>query len=354
MNYPWQRGRRRGVRRVAVSADARALHRSLPVTDIHAHPLFHLAYWGNDLGRRQRAPLNWNPLRRCHWDLPRAIEGGLKLQIFTVYVPAWPVRRGSNLQETQRQLAVLEQFLARETSRIAWAATIADARQINASGRIAAMIAVEGGHSLGGDPGQVALLRDRGVRYLTLVHFADNGLAQGIEQKVHFQAPLTTLGREVLAETERQGMLLDVAHLTHASFDAVCEATSQTLISTHTGVAGLAPLARNLTDGQIDEIARRDGLIGVIALPIYLKKRLRADLEDLADVFCYLAERVGPRYLALGTDFDGFTWTPRGLRGVEDLPALTDVLLRRGFSPTEVYGILGGNAWRVLERFDRD
>ncbi len=352
MKYHWQRARRRPVRRLSVSPEARTLHEALPVADIHAHQLLHLTYWGNDLGRRQRSPLKWNPIRRCQWDLPRALEGGVKLQVFTAYAPMRPLRRLSNRAETHRQLDILQRFLERESDRIAWASTTAVAREINASGRMAAMIAVEGGHSLEGDPGEVARLRARGVRYLTLVHFADNGLAQGVEQKWHTNEPLTETGREVLVEMERHRMLLDVAHLTRASFDAVCSATEQTLISTHTGVARLADVERNLTDWQIDEIVRRDGLIGVIPLPIYLKKHLMADIEDLADVFCYLAERVGPRYLAFGSDFDGFIWTPSGFRGVEDLPQLTEVLMRRGFNGHDILGILGGNAWRTLERFD--
>lgn len=350
--WPWQRARRPVGRKVRVGPEARELHGRSPIADLHAHQLLHLTYWKNDVGQKQRPPKKWNPFRRCQWDLPRAVAAGVRLQFFTVYVPMRPPRRLDDRAETWRQLEVLDGFLARESSRIALARTTAEARAIVASGRIAAMLAVEGGHSLGGDPGQVAALAARGVRYLTFVHFADNGLAQGVEQRLHRQEPLTAKGREVIKEMERHRMLLDVAHLTRASFDAVAEATSSTLVSTHTGACGLADLERNLTDAQIAEIVRRDGLIGVIPFPPYLKGNLLATLDDLADVYCYLAERAGPRHLAFGSDFDGFIWTPIGLRGVGDLPRLTQVLLERGFSEDEVGGMMGGNAWRLLERMD--
>ena len=73
--YPFRRGPYRRPRVPPVDAAARALHRRLPVTDLHAHPLFHLTYWGNDVGRRQRPPSSWNPFGACQWDLPRAREG---------------------------------------------------------------------------------------------------------------------------------------------------------------------------------------------------------------------------------------------------------------------------------------
>lgn len=340
------------VRGRPVSDRARALHRAMPVTDLHAHPLFHLAYWGNDLGRRQRSPRPYSPTGACHWDLPRALEGGVRLQLFTVYAPTRPLRRMSPVADSHRQIDVFERFVAANASRIAHARSIAHAREIAASGRLAAMLSVEGGHSLGGDPGEVARLRARGVRALTLVHFVDNGLVQGVEQRFHAQAPLTALGREVLVELARHKVIADVAHLTRASFDAVCAATDQLLVSTHSGVRALADLERNLADAQLDEIARRDGVVGVIMLPLYLKRRFSCALDDLADVVVHIASRVGIRHVALGTDFDGFIWTPRDLPGVEALPRLTQVLLDRGLSDVEVTAVMGANAQRVLAHMD--
>lgn len=351
--YPW---RRRSYRRPAfppVDEASRALHARLPVTDLHAHPLFHLTYWGNDVGLRQRSPTSWNPIGACQWDLPRAIEGGVKLQLFTVYVPIRPLRRRSNLAETVHQLDVFDRFVARHGDRVGHARTIDEARALNEAGRLALMLCVEGGHSLGGDPAQVGRLRDRGVRYLTMVHFEDNGLLQGVEQPVHRQPPLTELGRAVLGEMDRHRMIVDLAHATRASFDAVCEATEGVLVSTHGGVQRFAPRERNLADDQLDEIARRGGLVGVIALPLYLKNRVRADVRDVADVICYLCERIGPEHVALGTDWDGFIWAPAGFKGVHALPCLTAELRRRGLTDEEISGVMGANAQALLARFDR-
>lgn len=353
MRFPWQRARRRPSPRPPVPDEILAFHRTLPVADFHAHPLLPLTYGRQDPGRRHRRPTRWSPLLQLQWDLPRALDAGVTLQCFTVYVPMRPPRRLADQPETWRQLEVLDRWLARHASHVGLAKTTDEARQLNDAGKLAVFIAVEGGHSLGGDVGQVARLRAHGARYLTLVHFADNGLAQGVEQRLHRQEPLTSLGREVLGEMARCGMLLDVAHLTDRSFEAVCSATDMTLVSTHGGVRSLSPHERNLADWQVDEIARRGGLIGVIAMPFYLKRGgLWGHVEDMVDVFCWLASRVGPEHVCLGSDFDGFIFGPCGLMGVDDLPRLTWLLLQRGFSEGEVAGVMGGNLWRLLERVD--
>lgn len=335
------------------STEAASLHREFEVVDLHAHPLLHLTYWGNDVGQPQRKPKHYSPIHTCQWDLPRARAGGVDLQLFTVYVPPWPVARGTAVTETYRQLDVFDGFLARYSTAVEHAHSVEHARAIRGEGKLAVMLGLEGGFSLGGDLEEVGRLRSRGVRYLTLVHFADNGITQSTEQPIHWQRPLTGFGREVLAAMEEERMIVDLAHSTRASFDAVCEATDEVLVSTHSGVRALADLKRNLADQQLDEIARRDGLVGVIFLPWYLKRRIRGGVGDVADVICYLVERIGDDHVALGTDYDGFIWAPDGLKGVDDLPRLTAELLRRGFAAKSLRKILGGNALRLLARFDR-
>jgi membrane dipeptidase len=321
---------------------------------MHAHPLLSLHYLCRDISQLQPRPRRWAPWRTGQWDLPSAQAAGLKLQIFVVYVPAWPLRRCWDAgAETRQQLAAFDRLLANASAHIEHVATAAEVGETARRGKLAAMLAVEGAHVLGGDPAQVEYLRQRGIRYMTLVHFIDNGLVRSTEQPWHCQAPLTRLGREVVQAMERSQMIIDLAHCTRASFDAVCAATAATVISTHSGVEALAPLERNLDLAQLQEIARREGLVGVIAFPWYLKRKLRCHVGDLADVVCYLCEQIGVQRVAIGMDFDSFIWTPRGLDGVEDLPWLTAELLRRGLSESDLAALLGENALRLLARHDR-
>jgi len=212
--------------------------------------------------------------------------------------------------------------------------------------------AAEGGHHVEGSLEKLAELADRGLRYLTLTHFVHNGIAQParLPHRPFFSllrgAPgLTAFGRALVRRCEELGVLVDVTHCSDRSLADVLSASTRPLLATHTGFRKFAPLERNLSDEQAREIARSGGLIGVITW----NDLLGGDsIDRMADSIVHGASVAGAAHVGIGTDFDGWVFSAKGIRDATRYPALTARLARRGFSEAELRGILGGNYLRVL------
>ena len=140
-------------------------------------------------------------------------------------------------------------------------------------------------------------------------------------------------------------MLVDVTHCSDRSFADVLSVATRPLLATHTGFRRFAGYERNLSDEQAREIARTGGVIGVITW----NDLLGGDsIEAMADSIVHGATIAGARHVGIGTDFDGWVFSARGIRDATRYPALTELLVQRGFSEEELRGILGGNYLRVL------
>ncbi|MBI4618269.1 MAG: dipeptidase [Planctomycetes bacterium] len=332
--------------------DARETHRRVIVADMHAHPLLPMSFAGRDPARRGRPPVLWNPLRQ-HWDLPRALEGGVDIQVWTIYVPVRPVRRLPPIEETFRQIRLFERFVARNSDQVAAARTVGEARGIVEGGRMAFLLAIEGAHALGGSIGSLEELARLGLTYVTLVHFVPNGVCDSSDVPWRGAAPLTDLGKRLIREMDRLGILVDTAHTSDDAFREIARVARGPLVCTHTGCRALCPIRRNIPDDAIREVAATGGIVGIIAFPWYLSRRgVVVGIDRMVDHVAHIAQLVGVDHVGIGTDFDGMIWTVQGLRDVSELPNLTAALLSRGFSGEEVERILGGNFLRVLENVE--
>jgi membrane dipeptidase len=324
-----------------------AVHAEAPVADVHTHGLLNATYLGRDLSLRHPAPARYNPLRN-QVDLPRARDGGVKALVFTSYVPANPLRPGTRDRATLRCLDVYDRLLGRAADVVAPARNRAEVEAAHRAGKMAALCAVEGGHALEGKPERVAELRRRGVIYLTITHFVHNGIASSSQDPRPPPYGLTSLGREVVSEMERTGMIVDVAHCSDRAFEEVVACTRRPIVSTHTGLRRFAPLRRNLSDDMIRAIARSGGFVGVIAFPLFLRKRLRGTVADLVDALEHVIALTGPDHACIGSDMDGYIWTVRGLRDISELPNVTAEMVRRGWPRETIRKVLGENFLRVL------
>ncbi len=301
--------------------DAGEVHRSAAVADLHAHPGL-TAYWlGRDLAKEHRPPAHgYNPLRQ-QLDLPRMVQGGLRVLTACVYaptIPPFPRPFGAALGAMQ----FVEDLCARAPDRASLAP-------------------------------QLEQLAARGLRYLTLTHFVHNGLAQPARLGPFstFRGPpgLTDLGRRVVKKCEELGVLVDLSHCSDRSFADVAAMATRPLLATHTGFRRFHDTERNLSDEQLRTVARSGGVVGVITWSWLLRPRgLVADVEDLADAVVHGALVAGPGHVGIGTDFDGYVWSARRIREARHYPALAEALSHRGFTAAELRGILGGNYLRVL------
>ena len=328
--------------------DPAALHAQAPVADLHAHPALNAYYLRRDLGHERVGPRKWNPLRQ-QLDLPRARAGGLRVLTNCVYAPT--VLPVSPFRAALGGFAALESLCDRHPA-LAQVARRGEVGRILAAGKLAVIHAAEGAHHCERSLEKLERLAARGLRYLTLTHFVHNGIAQPARlPRMRFfslmrGAPgLTPLGRGLVRRCEELGVLVDVTHCSDRSFADVLGMATRPVLATHTGFRRFAALERNLSDEQAREIARSGGMIGIITW----SDLLGADsIEAMADSIVHGASVAGAEHVGIGTDFDGWVFSARGIRDATRYPALTELLVKRGFSEAELKGILGGNYLRVL------
>lgn len=359
---------------------ARRIHADLPVVDGHNDLPWKLR---TDAGGDLDAADPRNSLPGYHTDIPRMIAGGVGGQFWSVFVPA---DIPTPLQATLDQIDLVAEMIARDP-RLAPAATAADVRRIRSEGRIGSLMGSEGGHSIEGSLGNLDLLYERGVRYLTLTHSDTLPWADSATDDPQ-HGGLTDFGRNVVHRMNQLGVLVDVSHVSADTMRDALAASSAPIIASHSNAAALAPHPRNVPDDVLRAIGHRGGVVMAVFFPGFVIaetacamdemfatwRQVRADLAGdeaaiaaemdriegsldldrgtvgaVVDHIEYIADVAGVDAVGLGSDFDGMTLTPEGLEDVSCYPAITEELLRRSWSEPEIRKVLGDNTLRVLE-----
>lgn len=326
-------------------AAAPDLHRSALVADLHCDSI--LVHMRNERDLAQRSSAG-------HLDLPRMMEGGVSLQVFAIWTDPKALKPGEFDPFVRRGIAAVKAFCARNSDQIALALTPADALDIVNSGRVAAVIGVEGGHALEGSLERLADWFFAGVRVLTVTWCNSNELADSGADANKPHNGLSALGREAVRRMNRLGMVVDVSHCSDAAFFQILDSSSAPVIASHSGVRALRDVSRNLTDEQLRALAGNRGVMGMVFLPHFLNaEESRASIADVVAGIDHVVQLVGPDYIGLGSDFDGFSGSLAGLEDVSKLPALTNRLFAKGYSETAVRNILGANFLRVWQEAGR-
>ncbi|HEY7470781.1 MAG TPA: membrane dipeptidase [Gemmatimonadota bacterium] len=294
---------------------------------------------GVDLGVRRDAG---------HADLPRLAEGGVD----AVFLAAWvdpALADGRARARAETLIGAVREAARAHPERCALATTAADVRAAAAGGRVALLVGIENGQAIEGDPGAVARFAALGVRYLTLTWMNSNELgdAAGGEPRA---GGLTALGHEVVAEMEREGVLVDLAHAAPATFWETLSVARRPVIVSHAATEARGAHPRNLTDDQIRAVAETGGIVGVAFYPAYLDPSGgRCDREAIALHLLRILEVAGADHAALGSDLDGIPRLPDGFRGAQDFGLVAGDLERRGVTGDDLAKVLGGNWLRMLE-----
>lgn len=333
---------------ITVSPEAEALHRSCLVLDCHSHFLINGYLFSRPFDHQGASPWFYNPLRNC-LSLDKVRRGGLKALAFTSYTPGRPFFRHTDAT-THRILDRYEQIVS-QTPGLRACTTAAEIRQAAAAGDLAAFPAIEGAHVLEGKLENLEAFRRRGVRLITLTHFLSNGVADAAQSPYRPLHGLSPFGKEALLAMQRLKMLPDIAHCSDQAIRQLASITQGPLLCTHSGLRRFKPIQRNLDDYAVRLVAETGGLFGVILFPNYLGnpgsvgRTLRAAARTAREV----ANLTSPSVLCLGSDMDGYTFLPKGMRDASDLPQFTQALLDEGFQADEIRGILGENFLRVYE-----
>ncbi|MDP9000730.1 MAG: dipeptidase [Myxococcota bacterium] len=377
-----------GSRAVAPTMDAaESLHRQAIVIDTHNDVTQRLVVEGANLGNR---------LADGQTDLPRMREGGLDGEFLSVFVPPMLFPGEKAYARSLAEFDAIDRLVAANAESAVLARTAGAISAAAASGNIAFLIGVEGGHSLGEGTDDELLARlkvfyDRGARYMTLTWSNSNRLG-GSSGDDGRDRGLTPFGQRVVAAMNDLGMMIDVSHVSDATFFDAVHASRLPLIASHSSSRALANRPRNMTDDMLRAVRDNGGIVCVnfgnefldaewgkklddlekaadirgmvkglasdptaAQLAIWHKLReLSASLPPvpatrLVDHIEHIARIAGVGHVCLGSDFDGVPATPAGMEDVSKLPFITRELLRRGFSPDDVRKVLGENVLRVMD-----
>jgi membrane dipeptidase len=334
-----------------------------------------------DLGRR---------LPDGEVDLPRLREGGMHAPFFALWVPTFykgseAVRRTLDLRDA------MQSVLDRYPDQIELATTASDVERIVHAHKIAAVLTLEGGHQIADDLAVLRMYQRMGIRSMTLTHFRNNNWADSSTDKPQHNG-LTELGREVVREMNRIGMMVDISHVSDKTFYDVLAVTTKPVIASHSSCRAISNIPRNMTDDMLRALAQHGGVVGINfgggflsqkeaditmrdinrigssepnltgkALDDYTVQmhihdnwaRPKPTTATLADVVAHIDHVVkvaGIDHVGIGSDFDGIAEVPQGLEDESKMPALIAELLKKGYSEGDIKKIMGENFLRVMRQ----
>jgi membrane dipeptidase len=364
------------------------LHRSAIVIDTHNDVTQRLVLDGADLSR---------PFPDAQTDIPRMQAGGLDAEFLSVWVPPQLYPGDKAYRYSLEQFDAIDRLVAQNAGVATLARTVADIRSAAAANKIAFLIGVEGAHGLGDAPDDRLIARlhefyDRGARYMTLTWSNSNRLG-GSSGDAGKARGLTPLGLRMVKTMNDLGMMVDISHVSDATFFDAVKASTRPVIASHSSSRALCDHPRNMTDDMLRAVRDNGGAvcvnfgqefldqtwherwselqkslgdeIGKImkehpgdpkAFMAAFRPRYRALAEQLprvpasrvVDHIEHIAQVAGVDHVCLGSDFDGIPLAPAGLDDVSRLPFITEELSRRGFSAGDIRKILGENVLRVL------
>ncbi len=265
------------------------------------------------------------------------------VQCFAIFVPD-NYRGQDAIDFFDRYRAVFDRQMVAHGDKVSPCRSFSDMEQALEAGKFAAVLTVEGGAALAGQPERAQVLRDAGVRMLTLTWNGPNELGSGHDSS----AGLTACGREAVAELERCGVLVDVSHLNDRGFEDLLSVAKKPFVASHSNARSVCGHRRNLPDAFIREITDRGGLIGLNYSKDFLSDSGRGNLDDLYRHVCRFLELDAGACLALGSDFDGTDIHP-DLDSVEKSLSIYGYLTQHGIPADTADGILFGNAWRFFK-----
>lgn len=283
---------------------------------------------------------------RLHLSLDRLPESHRLCQAFAIFMPDH--LRGSAAEAYFEQVyQVFREQLALHGDRIQEVTDLGGIGKVLENRQYGAILTVEGGSALAGKRERVSLLREKGVRMMTLTWNGENEICGGCQSENGF----TPFGRDIVAEMERVGMIVDVSHLSDAGFWELCDFAARPFVASHSNSRAVCGNPRNLTDEMFREIVRRKGLVGINYFVRFIKEDGQdVQMEHLLTHIRHFLALGGEDALALGSDFDGADMPPF-MSGAEKLVFLRENMIQSGISPQQADKILYQNAAKFFRNF---
>jgi len=350
-----------------------------------------------------------DPLNGGNFNLESARKGNLGAEFFSIWVEP-KLYKDHYARRTLELIDSVKQQVARHPDQVEFATSVAGIEQAHRDHKLAALMGIEGGHSIEDSLGLLRQYYALGVRYMTLTWSNSNGWADSSGDDTDASVPhtkegLTEFGKDVVYEMNRLGMMVDISHVSDKTFFRTLVITRAPVIASHSAARALCDAPRNMTDNMLQAIARSggpDSKGGVVQVNFYsafisqkyrdalkamqpeidkdvqaYKDKMKAEgkeplyddidkiqkaaadriprppLSDLIDHIDHIAKVAGIDHVGLGSDFDGVSGQlPEGIDSPADLPKITAALMARGYSAEDCRKILGGNLLRVFKEVE--
>jgi len=325
-------------------------------------------------------------------DVPRMRDGNLSALFFSIWIPS-KITGPQAVKHALDQIDAVREAVRKHPNDLVLATTADEIRAAHSQNKIAALIGVEGGHMIGNDLSVLRSFAALGVRYMTLTHMGNTEWADSSTDKPAHNG-LTDFGKDVVREMNRLGVIVDVSHVSDKTFYDVLATSKAPVFASHSSCRALCDAARNMTDDMIRDLAKHGGVIQINYYVGFLSQEFR-DLEKVhpdlqKEVEAEIKRRCGddescssivgdqivhehmqsgklPRvdwtkiidhidhavkvagidHVGLGSDFDGAAM-PFGMEDASHLPKITEALLQKGYSDSDIRKILGENTLRLL------
>jgi len=371
-----------------IAERAKKLHFSSIVLDTHDDTTQRFFSKDFDIGKR-------NP--DGHVDIPRMREGGMNAIFFSIWIDG-RIMGPPAVEKALDQIDAVHENVRKYSKDMALCRTAAEVREAHKQGKIAALIGVEGGHMIGNDIRVLRMFGNLGVRYMTLSHFYNDEWADSSTDKpVH--NGLTDFGKDIVREMNRQGIMVDISHVSDKTFYDALEVSKAPLMASHSSCRAICNHPRDMSDEMIKALAAKGGVIqinyersfidqaykdaydkvsgGVVAAMEKVTKECAGDeacvgrkikdmetqmeasgalprvsWEKIIEHIDHVVKLAGADHVGLGSDFDGATM-PDGMDDCSKLPKITEALVRKGYADDDIRKILGGNLLRVMEQTEK-
>jgi membrane dipeptidase len=368
--------------RAAEEDEVTKLHRDAVVWDCHNDLAYRVVYEGLDIGNR---------LPGGHVDIPRLKEGGVDVQVVALFIQNY-LYPDNAARQCLQLIEAMHKAIAVNARSVELARSGSDVERIVASGKIAMPLAIEGGHAIEDNLDLLQKFQSLGVSSMTLTHNLSHGWADSSGDIARWNG-LNDLGRKVVGEMNRIGLVIDLSHASDKTFFDVIEISRDPVICSHSGCRAINPHRRNISDDMLRALAKNGGVIGIVFELGYLsadyakaRDELRAighpifdrvpEIEDidlriavehlsqgrdwplenlptidnLLDHIDHAVRIAGIDHVGLGADMYPRTPSPVGIRGAQDYPNITRGLKKRGYSDPDIKKIMGGNFLRIWKQ----
>jgi membrane dipeptidase len=288
-----------------------------------------------------------------HTDLERLRQGGVGGQFWSGYIPCNKdlSKKYDYISDTVNQIDLIRRMIEAnpDLEYVEQADQIVDSFK---RGKIASLIGLEGGHQIDDSLAALRQFYNLGARYMTLTHSCNTNWADSCSD-IPKTRGLSLFGIRIIHEMNRLGMMVDISHVSHDVMKDVVKVSRAPLFASHSSAYTLCQTNRNIPDEILREMKSKDGVIMINFWSTLISCSREATLKQVADHIEHIASFIGAEHIGFGADYDGVDVLPEGLGNVSTYPALLVELAKRGFSDTELAGIMGNNLLRVMKKTEQ-